>query len=265
MLNYPDINPVAIDFGFFKIHWYGISYVAGILVAWWLLHRRSKTTRPDWTREQVADLIFYGTLGIIIGGRLGSVLFYNFSYYLENPLEIIMINKGGMSFHGGLIGVCFALWLFARKQQKGFFAVSDFIAPAGPVGLFFGRLANFVNGELWGRPTDAPWGMVFPHVDDLPRHPSQLYEAALEGIVLFLVLWWFSRRPRPVMAVSGLFITLYGLFRGTVEWFRQPDKQLGFLAGDWLTMGILLSIPMVAVGMLMLWLAYRKKTVKSIK
>src|SRR3990172_2908036 len=175
MLNYPDINPVAIDFGFFKIHWYGISYVAGILVAWWLLHRRSKTTRPDWTREQVADLIFYGTLGIIIGGRLGSVLFYNFSYYLENPLEIIMINKGGMSFHGGLIGVCFALWLFARKQQKGFFAVSDFIAPAGPVGLFFGRLANFVNGELWGRPTDAPCGMVFPHVDDLPRHPSQLY------------------------------------------------------------------------------------------
>ena len=173
--------------------------------------------------------------------------------------EIIMINRGGMSFHGGLIGVCFALWLFARKQQKGFFAVSDFIAPAGPVGLFFGRLANFVNGELWGRPTDAPWGMVFPHVDDLPRHPSQLYEAALEGIVLFLVLWWFSRRPRPVMAVSGLFITLYGLFRGTVEWFRQPDKQLGFLAGDWLTMGILLSIPMVAVGMLMLWLAYRKK------
>ncbi|MBF8270541.1 MAG: prolipoprotein diacylglyceryl transferase [Gammaproteobacteria bacterium] len=263
MLTYPDINPVAVDFGFFKIYWYGISYVAGIVVAWWLLHGRCKTLRPDWTREQVADLIFYGTLGILIGGRLGSVLFYNFSYYLHNPLEIIMVNKGGMSFHGGLAGFCIALWLFGRKQGKGFFTVADFVTPVGPVGLLFGRLANFINGELWGRPTDVPWGMVFPHVDDLPRHPSQLYEAVLEGIVMFLVLWWFSRKPQPAMAASGLFLAMYGLFRGLIEFFRQPDKQLGFLAGDWLTMGMLLSLPMIVLGLILLWLAYQKNSEKQ--
>jgi phosphatidylglycerol:prolipoprotein diacylglycerol transferase len=257
-IKYPNLDPVAVDFGIFKIHWYGISYVAAILVAWWLLHLRSRTSRPDWSGEQVADLIFYGTLGVILGGRLGSVLLYNFGYYLEHPLEIIMINKGGMSFHGGLIGVCLALWLYGRKQGKSFFAVTDFVVPATPVGLFFGRLANFINGELWGRPTDVPWGMVFPHVDALPRHPSQLYEAALEGVVLFIVLWWFTGRPRPVMAASGLFCMMYGLFRSVVELYRQPDVQLGFLAGDWLTMGMLLSLPMALCGTVLLWLAYKK-------
>ena len=263
MIKYPDIDPIAVDFGIIKIHWYGISYVAGILLAWWLLHRRSKTIYRDWSKQQVADVIFYITLGIILGGRLGSVLFYNLPYYLHHPLEIIMINKGGMSFHGGLIGVCIALWLFGRGQRKGFFTVTDFVVPAAPVGLFFGRLANFVNGELWGRPTDVPWAMVFPRAGDLPRHPSQLYEAFLEGIVLFVILWWFSRRPKPVMAVSGLFLTLYGVFRGSVEWVRQPDQQLGFLAGGWLTMGMLLSLPMIITGVVLLVLAYRDRAVAA--
>ena len=259
MLKYPDIDPIAVDFGIIKIHWYGISYVVGILLAWWLLHRRSKTIYLDWTREQVADVIFYITLGIILGGRLGSVLFYNLPYYLNHPLEIIMINKGGMSFHGGLIGVCIALWIFGRGQGKRFFTVTDFVAPAAPVGLFFGRLANFVNGELWGRPTDLPWAMIFPRADNQPRHPSQLYEAFLEGIVLFTILWLYSRKPKPVMAVSGMFLTFYGLFRGSVEWVRQPDQQLGFLAGGWLTMGMLLSFPMFIAGIVLLVLAYRRK------
>ena len=258
MLKYPDIDPVAVDFGIIKIHWYGISYVVGILLAWWLLHRRSKTIYREWSQEQVADVIFYITLGIILGGRLGSVLFYNLPYYLNHPLEIIMINKGGMSFHGGLIGVCTALWVFGRRQGKGFFTVTDFVVPAAPVGLFFGRIANFINGELWGRPTDVPWAMVFPRADNQPRHPSQLYEAFLEGIVLFTILWLYSRKPKPVMAVSGLFLTFYGLFRGSVEWVRQPDQQLGFLAGGWLTMGMLLSFPMLVTGIVLLVLAYRK-------
>lgn len=259
MLKYPDINPIAVDFGIIKIHWYGISYVAGILLAWWLLHRRSKTLYPIWTKEQVADMIFYTTLGIILGGRLGSVLFYNLPYYLHHPLEIIMINRGGMSFHGGLIGVCIALWVYGKKQNRGFFTITDFVAPAAPIGLFFGRLANFVNGELWGRPTDLPWGMVFPRADNLPRHPSQLYEAFLEGIVLFIIMWSYSRKPKPVMAVSGLFLAGYGLFRGSVEWVRQPDIQVGFLAGGWLTMGMLLSFPMFVLGVFLLIFAYRRE------
>jgi phosphatidylglycerol:prolipoprotein diacylglycerol transferase len=258
MLQYPDIDPVAIDFGFVKIHWYGISYVAGILAAWWLMVWRSKTVYTAWSREQIADLVFYGTLGVILGGRLGSVVFYNLPYYLEHPLEIIMINKGGMSFHGGLIGVCLALWLYARRQRKGFFAVADFVAPAAPVGLFFGRLANFINGELWGRPTDVPWAMVFPWVDSQPRHPSQLYEALLEGVVLFIALWRYSRKPRPAMAVSGLFLTLYGLFRCIAEGFRQPDAQIGYLAGNWLTLGMLYSLPMLLAGAILLILAHQK-------
>jgi len=259
MIQYPDFDPIAIDLGVIKIHWYGISYVAGILLAWWLLHWRSKTVYREWSPAQVSDLVFYATMGIILGGRLGSVLFYNLPYYLDHPREIIAIWKGGMSFHGGLIGVCFAFWLFGRGRHKGFLTVTDFVVPVVPVGLFFGRLANFVNGELWGRPTDLPWGMVFPRADDVPRHPSQLYEAILEGIVLFIILWWFSRKPKPVMAVSGLFLTFYGVFRGSIEWVRQPDQQLGFLAGGWLTMGMLLSLPMVILGIILLALAYRKQ------
>ena len=261
MLTYPDIDPVAIDLGVVQIRWYGISYVAGILLAWWLLRVRSKRLYEIWSPDQVADLIFYGTIGIILGGRLGSVLFYNLSYYLAHPLGIFRIWEGGMSFHGGLIGVLCAIWWYGHRQKMGFFAVSDFLAPVVPVGLFLGRIANFINGELWGRPTDLSWGMVFPgpRAGQIPRHPSQLYEAFLEGVVLFIILWWFSARPRPVMAVSGMFLLLYGIFRGLVEFFREPDIQIGYIAGGWLTMGMVLSIPMIVIGILFLYLAYRKQ------
>ena len=258
MLTYPDIDPVAVDLGFLQIRWYGISYVAGILLAWWLLRVRSSRLFEIWSPDQVADLIFYSTVGIILGGRLGSVLFYNFPYYLQHPIDVFKIWEGGMSFHGGLIGVITAMWLFARRQKMGFFQVGDFLAPVVPIGLFLGRIANFINGELWGRPTDLPWGMVFPdpRAGTVPRHPSQLYEAFFEGIVLFIVLWWFSSRPRPLKAVSGLFLLMYGIFRGLVEFVREPDSQVGFLAGGWLTMGMLLSAPMIVLGILFLYLAY---------
>lgn len=261
MLTYPDINPIAIDLGLIQIRWYGISYVTGILLAWWLLRIRAVRLYELWSADQVADLIFYATVGIILGGRLGSVLFYNLPYYLEHPLGVFKIWEGGMSFHGGLIGVLTALWIFAARQKTGFFQVSDFLAPVVPVGLLLGRIANFINGELWGRPTDLPWGMIFPdpRAGNVPRHPSQLYEALLEGVVLFTILWWFSYRPRPVMAVSGLFLLLYGIFRGLVELVREPDQQIGFLAGGWLTMGMLLSAPMIVLGILFLSLAYRRR------
>lgn len=261
MLTYPDIDPVAVDLGFLQIRWYGISYVTGILLAWWLLRIRSKNMYEIWGPEQVADLVFYSTVGIILGGRLGSVLFYNLPYYLRHPISVFKIWEGGMSFHGALIGVIIAMWLFARRQKMGFFQVGDFLAPVVPVGLFLGRIANFINGELWGRPTNLPWGMVFtdPRAGTVPRHPSQLYEAFFEGIVLFILLWWFSYRPRPIMAVSGLFLLLYGIFRGLVEFVRQPDSQIGFLAGGWLTMGMLLSVPMIVLGILFLYLAYRNR------
>jgi len=265
MLIYPDIDPVAIDVGFLQIRWYGISYVAGILLAWWLLRVRSTKLYEIWSPDQVADLIFYATVGIILGGRLGSVLFYNLPYYLEHPLGVFKIWEGGMSFHGGLIGVLIAIWWFGHRQKIGFFNVSDFLTPVVPVGLLLGRIANFINGELWGRPTDLPWGMVFPdpRAGGLPRHPSQLYEALLEGVVLFAVLWWFSSRPRPVMAVSGLFLLLYGIFRGLAELVREPDRQVGFLAGDWLTMGMLLSAPMIVFGILLLYPAWRRRQVSG--
>ena len=259
MLTYPAIDPIAISLGPLKIRWYGISYVAGILLAWWLLVRRAKISRPDWTSEQVADLIFYAAVGLVIGGRLGSVLFYNLPYYLDNPLSVFKVWEGGMSFHGGLIGTLVAMWFFGRVYNKSFFTVSDYLAPVVPVGLGFGRIGNFINGELWGRATDVPWAMVFPGAGPLPRHPSQLYEAGLEGLLLFIVLWWFSARPRPLMSVSGLFLLLYGVFRTLVEFLREPDANLGYLAGDWLTMGQILSLPMIVFGVVLLFLAYRKR------
>lgn len=261
MIKYPDIDPVAIDFGFMKIRWYGISYVAGILVSWWLLHRRAvKQPLLGWTPVQVSDLIFYGTVGIIFGGRLGSVLFYNFSYYLHDPIQILMINKGGMSFHGGLLGVIFAIWFYSRKIDQTFFEATDFIAPVVPVGLFFGRIANFINGELWGAPSDLPWAVVItgPDGTGIARHPSQLYEALLEGVVLFIILWLYSGKIRPKMAISGAFLLGYGVFRLLVECVRLPDANIGYLAGNWLTMGMVLSFPMVLAGIILLISAYRK-------
>ncbi|TAJ95296.1 MAG: prolipoprotein diacylglyceryl transferase [Gammaproteobacteria bacterium] len=263
MLNYPNIDPVAIALGPVQIRWYGISYVVGILLSWWLLRLRG-TRGGGWTREQVSDLVFYATVGIILGGRLGSVLFYNFPYYIEEPLAVFRVWEGGMSFHGGMLGVMLAVWLYARKTQRGFFAVTDFIVPVGPVGLGSGRIGNFINGELWGAPSDLPWAMIFPdpRAGGIPRHPSQLYEAFLEGLLLFVILWWFSARPRPVMAVSGLFLVLYGIFRTLVEFIREPDRQIGYLAGDWLTMGMVLSMPMVLVGAAMLILSYRSLSIR---
>ncbi|MFQ5661132.1 MAG: prolipoprotein diacylglyceryl transferase [Gammaproteobacteria bacterium] len=267
MLTYPDIDPIAIDFGMVQIRWYGISYVAAILFAWWLLRYRVRSRQLDWTAEQIADLVFYATVGIILGGRLGSVLFYNLPYYFQHPLAIFKIWQGGMSFHGGLIGVLTASWLYGRHIHKGFFSVIDFLAPVVPIGLGFGRIGNFINGELWGRPAHLPWAMVFPdpRAGGVPRHPSQLYEALLEGLLLFVILWGFSSRPRPVMAVSGLFLLLYGIFRCLAEFFRQPDGNIGFLAGDWLTMGQLLSFPMIILGIVFLFLAYRDNSVTSNK
>jgi len=259
MLTYPDIDPVALDLGLFQIHWYGISYVASIVIAWALLHYRTmRFPWSAWTDDQLSDLIFYGTIGMILGGRLGSVLFYNLSYYLANPVAIIKIWEGGMSFHGALLGVALALWLYSRKSDKNFFATTDFLVPVVPVGLFFGRIANFINAELWGAPSDLPWAMVFPGAGGIPRHPSQLYEAALEGIALFIILWLYSRKTRPTMAVSGLFLSGYGLFRSLVECVREPDQHIGYLAGDWLTMGQLLSLPMLIGGGVLLVLAYRR-------
>ena len=256
MLTFPNIDPVAIDLGFIQIRWYGISYIAGILGAWALLHYRAKSGRFGWTTEQVADLIFYGILGVILGGRLGSVLFYNLPYYLDNPLDVVKVWQGGMSFHGGLLGVMIAGWLYGRRINKAFFEVTDFLVPVVPVGLFTGRIGNFINAELWGKPADVPWAMVFPNAGALSRHPSQLYEAFLEGLCLFIILWWFSTRPRPLMAVSALFLLFYGLFRFAVEFMREPDAHLGYLGFGWLTMGQVLSLPMILIGIILLVIGY---------
>ncbi len=260
MLTFPDIDPVAIALGPIKIRWYGISYVVGILGAWWLLNRRADQSPQQWTREQVGDLVFYCALGLLIGGRLGEVLFYNPGYYFSTPLAILRIWEGGMSFHGGLIGGLFGAGVFARHTGKTFFAVSDFLAPVVPLGLTCGRVANFINGELWGTASSLPWAMIFPdpRAGGIPRHPSQLYEALLEGAVLFAVLWWYSSRPRPAMANTGLFFAGYGVARIAVEFVREPDANIGYLAGGWVTLGQVLSLPMVILGAIMLLLAHGK-------
>ncbi len=257
MLHYPAMNPIALQLGFIKIHWYGLMYLIGIAGGWALLLWRSKQ-RPElgWTSEQISDLVFYATLGVVLGGRVGYMLFYDFSTLIHAPLTLFKIWEGGMSFHGGLLGVLLFMWLFARKSHKHFMDIMDFIAPVVPIGLAAGRLGNFINGELWGRVTDVPWAMVFPNAGNLPRHPSQLYEFLLEGVVLFSVMWWYSSTPRPRYAVSGMFALGYGLARFFCEFFRQPDVQKGFIAFGWLTMGQLLCVPMVMVGVWLLWRGY---------
>jgi|AntDeeMinimDraft_6_1070357.scaffolds.fasta_scaffold01527_2 phosphatidylglycerol:prolipoprotein diacylglycerol transferase len=260
MYRHPEFDPVAIAIGPLEIHWYGLTYLAAFLGGWWLARLRTGRSDSPINNEQLADLIFYLALGVILGGRFGYVLFYHFERFLSDPLWLFQIWEGGMSFHGGLIGVLIAMFLFARKIGCHFFNIADFIAPVIPVGLGLGRLGNFINGELWGRPTDVPWAMVFPQAGDtLARHPSQLYQFALEGVLLFVVLWVFSARPRPLMAVSGLFLLGYGVVRTFSEFFREPDAHLGFVALDWMTMGQILSIPMAVVGAVMLWMAYRNK------
>jgi len=255
-MNYPMIDPVALSIGPLSIHWYGLMYLFGFVGAWWL--GRIRATRYGWTVEQVEDLLFYGAIGVIVGGRLGSSLFYDLAYNLENPLNIFKIWQGGMSFHGGLLGVMAAFWFYARKTGKSYFEISDFIAPMVPIGLFFGRIGNFINGELWGKVSDVPWAMVFPNGGPLARHPSQLYEAGLEGVMLFLILWFYSASPKPAGAISGLFLVCYGVFRSIVELVRIPDQQYGYFAFDWLTMGQILSLPMILLGGVILINAYRR-------
>ncbi|PVY78846.1 prolipoprotein diacylglyceryl transferase [Tamilnaduibacter salinus] len=259
MLRYPQIDPVAISIGPLKIHWYGLTYLVGFLSAWFLGRLRARKPGSPLNEEQMGDLIFYAALGVILGGRFGYVVFYNFELFLADPLWLFRIWEGGMAFHGGLLGVLIAMAWFARRIGRSFFQVTDFVAPLVPIGLGAGRIGNFINGELWGKPTDVAWGMVFPKAPDaLVRHPSQLYQFAMEGVLLFAVLWWFSARPRPRMAVSGLFLALYGVFRIVAEFFRQPDAQLGYLAFDWVTMGQVLSLPMVLAGAAMMVWAYRR-------
>ena len=257
MLTYPDISPVAVDFGPVAIHWYGLTYLFGFIAVWWLGNLRARRPDSGWTAEEVADMLFYGALGVILGGRVGYILFYNFDLFIDDPLMLFRIWQGGMSFHGGMLGVFVAMWVFGRKTGRTFFQVTDFMAPFVPVGLGAGRLGNFINGELWGRPTELPWGMVFPFVDQQARHPSMLYEALLEGLLLFIILWVYSSKSRPLRAVSGMFMLFYGLFRFGVEFVRQPDAHLGFIAFDWLTMGHVLSAPMVLYGIYLLAFAYR--------
>lgn len=258
MLTYPNLNPVALQIGPLAIHWYGIMYLIGFGSAWFLALHRARQPNSGWTTTAVSDLIFYCALGVLVGGRLGYMLFYAFPGLLNNPFLLFKIWDGGMSFHGGLLGVVVSVWLFSRKTQKPFFVVGDFVAPLVPIGLAAGRLGNFINSELWGRISDVPWAMVFPNGGPFSRHPSMLYEFLLEGITLFIILWIYSAKPRPTMAVSGLFLLGYSTFRIFVEFFREPDMQLGFIAFDWLTMGQLLSIPMIILGALFMYLAYKR-------
>lgn len=260
MLTYPAIDPVALQLGPLAIHWYGVMYIIAFAGAWLLATLRIRSRPGQWNAEQISDLVFYGAMGAVIGGRIGSVLFYNLDQFLADPLWLLRVWEGGMSFHGGFLGVMLAFYWYARKLRRPWFEVLDFIAPMVPFGLGAGRIGNFIGGELWGRPTDVPWGMVFPHVDQQPRHASQLYEAGLEGVALFVIMWWFSSRPRPRYAVSGLFGIGYGSFRFLVEFFREPDADIGFIAFGWLTMGQLLCIPMIVAGIFLMTLAYGKKS-----
>ncbi|OIP44831.1 MAG: prolipoprotein diacylglyceryl transferase [Deltaproteobacteria bacterium CG_4_10_14_3_um_filter_60_8] len=245
-------NPVAFSLFGLQVQWYGLMYLVGFVGAWYLGRRRAGRPGSGWRPLMVDDLLFYGGLGVILGGRVGYILFYSFKDFLVEPLLLVKIWQGGMSFHGGFLGVLVALWLYTRKSGKGFWETVDFAAPLVPIGLGAGRIGNFINGELWGKPTDLPWGVIFPRAGALPRHPSQLYEALLEGVVLFIVLWIFSNHKRPTMAVSGLFALCYGLFRFVVEFVRLPDAHLGYLAFNWLTMGQVLSLPLIVAGLVLL-------------
>ncbi len=258
MLIHPQFDPIAISLGPLAVRWYGLMYLAGFVAFLWLGKWRAQS--QPWhgmNGQDVDDLLFYGVLGVVLGGRLGQVLFYEPGYYLAHPLEILAVWKGGMAFHGGMLGVFVAMALWARKSGKTFFQVTDFIAPLVPLGLMAGRIGNFINGELWGRVADPalPWAMIFPQVDQLPRHPSPLYQAAGEGLLLFVILWLFSARQRPMGAVSGMFMIGYGTLRFVAEYFREPDHGI-FGVSYVVSMGQWLSLPMVLFG---LWLVLRRR------
>ncbi len=256
MFVFPHPDPTAFSLGPLHVRWYGLMYLVGFLSAWWLARRRAAAPQSTWTPADVDDFIFFCAVGVIFGGRLGWMLFYGTERILTEPLSVLRIWEGGMSFHGGLVGVLLALAWFARSRGKQLVDVFDFAAPLPAIGFGAGRIGNFINGELWGKPTDVPWAVV---VDGVPLHASQLYEAALEGLVLFLILWWFTSRPRFRWAPSGLFLVCYGVFRFAVEFVRVPDANRGYLFLDWVTMGQLLSLPMILAGLAMLAVAYRQR------
>ncbi len=259
VFTHPQFDPIAIHLGTFGIHWYGLMYLTGFL-GFLLLGRYQVSHKPwfNWSNEMVDDALFYGAMGVIAGGRLGYVIFYQASYFIQHPLEIFAVWQGGMSFHGGFLGVLVAMYLFNKKYPQPWLKTMDFVAPLVPLGLGAGRMGNFINGELWGRVTDSGFGMIFPQADKLVRHPSQLYEFALEGVVLFVLLWWFSSKQRPIGAISALFLIGYGSFRFLVEYTREPDAFLGLL-GLGLSMGQWLSLPMVILGAWMLRAAYQHR------
>lgn len=260
MLMYPSFDPVALRIGPLAVHWYGLTYLAAFGLFYWLASRRLRhppfvSDALPWTRRDIEDMLFLGVLGVVIGGRLGYALFYKPGHYLSHPLELLMLWKGGMSFHGGLLGVIVAQGWYARSRGRSFLRVMDFIAPCVPTGLAMGRIGNFINGELWGRPADPslPWAMVFPHSGSMvPRHPSQLYQMLLEGLLLFVLLWLYARRERAPGQVAAAFLFGYGVLRFIAEYFREPDGFLGLLAGG-MSMGQWLSLPMVAAGAMLWW------------
>lgn len=255
-LQFPVIDPIIFSIGPVALRWYGMMYLIGFLGAMLIANKAADKSGGQWTRDQVSDLLFYGFLGVILGGRIGYVLFYQWEYFLADPLYLFQIWQGGMSFHGGLLGVTAAVYIFARKANKSFLSVGDFVVPLVPIGLGMGRLGNFINAELWGRQTDVPWAMVFPTDSlQLPRHPSQLYEFFLEGVVLFIILYFVTRKPRSLGLASGVFLIGYGVFRSIIEFYREPDAHLG-LYFSFISKGQILSIPMILAGMLIIYLGY---------
>ena len=264
MIQYHAINKIALEIGPFfgygplKVHWYGIMYLVAFGVAWWLGRVRAAKPGSTWSLADIDDFMFFGMLGTILGGRIGYVLFYGLSFWTaEDPWYPIKVWDGGMSFHGGLLGVMIAFTIFAVRRGRHIADVFDFAAPLPGIGICAVRIGNFINGELWGKPTDVPWAVV---VDGVPLHATQLYEASLEGVLLFIILWWYTSRPRPRMAPAGLFLVIYSLSRITVEFWRVPDHHLNYLLHtSWVTMGIILSLPMLLVGLALVFMAYRRR------